>query len=78
MDNDDGEAYNLDIKVGQPGTQTFPITFKTREKCKVKSVRVALFICTSNDLIVGQGGAAADKYNKFDVRNHYKLIGCFQ
>ena len=67
MELDDGDAYNLDVKVGMPTVRSVPIQLKTRDRCHVRSVRIALFITPLNNVILGFGGAAANDYNKFEV-----------
>ena len=42
---------------------------KTRDRCSVSAVKVALFITSSRDGILFSGGAAADNLNKFEVNN---------
>ena len=41
---------------------------KTRDRCKVKAVKIALFISSSRDGILFSGGSAADNLNKFEVQ----------
>jgi hypothetical protein len=67
MDLDEGDAYSLDVRLGTPLVRSVPLQLKTRDKCKVKSVRVALFITAASNVILGFGGAAADNYNHFEV-----------
>ncbi len=41
---------------------------KTRGGCHITSLRIAIFVVSSPDVITLSGGAIADQYNQFDVK----------